>query len=276
MKNLISIDVEDYYHSAYIRDYEKNPVKLSKESIKPILDLLDKHNTRATFFILGDVAVKEPEVIEMINENNHDIASHGFTHIPLWNLNKEMFKEELEKTNKAVKKITKRNIQGFRAPYFSIDKKTAWAFDVLEDLKYVYDSSIFPMKTPLYGLPGAPLNPYYPNKNDLVTDGGKIKEYPLSIVNLLGINLPGPGGFYLRTYPLILTNKIIKKLNKNNRKINLYFHPWETNNNIPRIKAPIKNRFITYYNIKNTLKRIEYLLNKYKFHSFEDDLNEQG
>lgn len=273
MKNLISIDVEDYYHSAYARDFEKNEKHMSKESVKPILGLLDKYNTRATFFILGDVAEKEPEVVEMIHEKNHDIASHGLSHTPLWDLNKETFKWELERTSKAVRKITKKNIRGFRAPYFSIDKKTSWSIEVLEDLNYLYDSSIFPMKTPLYGAPGAPLNPYNIDKKDIYSDGGKIKEFPMTIVNFSRLKLPGPGGFYLRAYPFALTKMLIKKLNKNNRKANFYFHPWETNSNIPRIKSPMKNMFITYYNIKSTLRKVEALLKLYKFHSLRDDLD---
>lgn len=273
VKNIISIDVEDWYHSAYLRGYSNKPEPQLHLSVPPILKLLKKYDTKATFFVLGDAAEKNPEVIEMIHEEGHEIASHGFSHKEIWKLSREEFIKEIERTEKAVNKITKEKIIGFRAPLFSLSKETAWFLEELKKRNYKYDSSLFSMKTPLYGCADAKRTPYKSSKENFLLEDKQsgFIEYPVTIFKWGPLNFP-LGGFYLRSLPLFIFKPFLKKAEKNNTPIITFFHPWETHKDIIRLKVPLKSKFITYYGINRMLDKIEYLLKNYRFTSFRENL----
>ena len=277
MKNLISIDFEEWYTSAYLRHHvpkeEESP--MIKEAVRPVLKLFEKHNTTATFFVIGSVAEKHPEIIEEINGSGHEIASHGYSHKPLFWISKEELSEEVQKTNKILEKISKEKVIGFRAPYFSIDRKRSWGLDVLKKEGFSYDSSIFPAKTPLYGAPGAPLKPYKPSRKDIYKhdESEKLVEYPLTVYKAFGgiLNIPICGGFYGRMLPAGMIKSLAKNLNRKGQPLNFYFHPWETYEKTPRLDVSLKNRFITYTGMKGYLKKINYLLKNLSFECFRDN-----
>lgn len=268
MKNALSIDLEYWWCNEFLTDYlpEKRDDQFP-ESVIPLLELLDKYKIKATFFVLGAVAERHPDLIEEIYNNGHEIACHSYSHTTLYKLGKEGFEKEIIKS---LELIGKYNPIGFRAPSFSINNETKWAFDILEKHGFKYDSSIFPIKTMLYGVPNAPLNIYRPSKRDISKHdpNGKIIEFPLTVINI-GMNIPIAGGFYLRALPLWFLKWGIKKVNKSRQAI-LYIHPWETYSGTPRLNIPTFSKFITYYGINKSLVKFESLLKTCDFQPVVD------
>lgn len=273
IKTFISVDLEDWDTSAYLRGHiagSDNPPKIL-ESTYPILEMFEKKNIKAAFFVLGIIAEKFPGLIQDISRKGHEIASHGYSHTPLWRLNRESFRGEVRKTNLIIENITGKKPLGFRAPYASLDKTTSWAVDILREEGFRYDSSIFPMATPLYGAPGAPNKAYRISAKNIYKDdpASEMVEVPFTIIGFGPVIIPCTGGFYGRVVPLPLLKYFFKIVNKD-RPVNFYFHPWETFTGIPRIKAPFFNRFVSYFNVKHYLGKIEQLLDSCEFISFKE------
>ncbi|MCD4651051.1 MAG: polysaccharide deacetylase family protein [Candidatus Cloacimonetes bacterium] len=271
MINALVVDLEHWHSNEFLTEYlPTNKVDQVPESAKPILDLLDKYNTNATFAVLGSVAEKHPELVKEIHEMGHEIASHACSHKTLHELGKDAFEDEMKRSVDLLKSITGKCPVGFRAPSFSIDNSTKWAFDVLEKYGFEYDASIFPIKTMLYGVPDAPLHIYRPSKEDITKHdpNGKIVEFPMTVLKI-GKNIPIAGGFYLRVLPLWFLKAGIRNVNKNRPAI-IYIHPWETYPKTPRLKVPLFSRFVTYYGIDSALKKFEGLLKEFKFGTIEE------
>lgn len=273
--HFLSVDLEDWHTSAYLREYvnKANLEYRIEYTTNKIIELFDGKNVKATFFALGSIAQKYPKLIKLIKENNHEIASHGYSHTPLWNLNKETFREELVKTNCILESITGEKVIGFRAPYASLNQNTAWALDVLEDLGFKYDSSIFPMKTPLYGVKDAPNYIYKISSSDIKTHNSSaiITEIPFTIYKKNFLKIPCTGGIYGRFLPLPILNSLLKKIAKS-RPINFYFHPWEIDLLQKKIKTPLYNHIVSYYGINTYYKKITNVLEEFNFTSFREKL----
>lgn len=274
MINALSIDLECWYAAELVRKFapeekEDNIV----EDITPLLALLEKYDTQATFFVMGKLAEKYNELIYHIHENGHEIASHAYSHKTLHELGESGFEDEIIKSNRIFKSIIKKSPIGFRAPTFSIDNSTKWAFDIIAKHGFKYDSSIFPIKTRLYGVPDAPIKPYKPSTADITRHdpNGKIVEFPLSVIKI-GRNIPIAGGFYLRVLPMYLLRNAIKIVNKT-RPMVIYIHPWEMNSNTPRVNLPLGSRFITYYGINSTKHKLEDLLRNFRFAPIKEVLD---
>ena len=271
MKNVLTIDLEDWYHPEFVKMHiNKNPKPQIFDSTNQILKLLDKYNIKATFFILGDVAKKNHDLIKKIYKKGHEIASHGMSHTPLWELNYVKFNKELKDFNKLIQNILGKNIKifGFRAPTFSIDNRTKFAIKCLIKNQYKYDSSIFPVKTYVYGLKNAPFTIYKPKLSDLSQEdyNSNFIEFPLTIFKLGKIRIPISGGFYLRIFPYFFLKLILKRINNDKRPFIIYFHPWETYPKTPRIRnIGLRKYIITYYRINSCLKKIEKLLQDFEF-----------
>ncbi|MCB9256485.1 MAG: polysaccharide deacetylase family protein [Chitinophagales bacterium] len=274
--HFLSVDLEDWYTSAYLRAYVKEHTAIDRieQSTEAILTLFDKHQVKATFFVLGSVAEKHPSLIKKIAYKGHEIASHAYSHTPLWNLNKHSFEEEIVKTNTILQNLVDKEIKGFRAPYASLSQDSAWAIDILKDHGFKYDSSIFPMKTPLYGVKNAPLEMYKISSSDILKPdtSSELLEIPFSVYQKFGMSIPCTGGIYGRFLPAFALNQLLAKLAKD-RAINFYFHPWEIDKHIPKIPVPLYNYIVSYYNINSYLSKVDRLLKKYSFSSFEQRLN---
>lgn len=275
MSIALTIDVEHWWCNEFLKRYLPE-VKEDQlvESVRFTLDLLDKYGVRATFFVLGSAAEEHPEVLEMIYERGHEIGSHAYSHEPLYRLTKEQFEEEIRKSVRIIYKTIGEKPLGFRAPHFSINNKTKWAFEVLEKYGFKYDSSIFPIKTNLYGVPNAPLNIYRPSKEDVSKhdSNGKIVEFPLTVLRLAKVNIPISGGFYLRVLPLSFIKWAIRKIS-NERPVVIYIHPWEIYPHTPRIRVHPLARFEAYYGTGlPALRKLEVLLKEFKFESIIDIL----
>lgn len=267
MINALCIDLEYWWCSEFLTKYlpEEREDQIV-ESVIPILELLDRYKTKASFFILGAVAERYPEMVKNIFDKGHEIASHCYSHIMLQNLGKEKFEEELERSVDLLYSITGERPIGFRAPSFSLDNSTIWALEILSRHGFRYDASVFPIKTMLYGVPKAPLHIYRPSMDDITKEDsdGRIIEFPMSIIKL-GRNIPIAGGFYLRVLPLWFLKFAIRRVNRAKPAI-VYVHPWETYHKTPRLDNISRfSKFVTYHGINSTLEKLECLLREFKF-----------
>jgi len=272
--NLIGIDFEDWYHPQFVQPFVKNLKHEPKmfQGLEKIIELLRKTDTTATFFVVGELLEHTPTILDLILDNEHEIAFHTMTHSNLNNLTKEKFLDELD----SFKKITGGKSEGFRAPTFSINQNTSWAIDALLEKNYKYDSSIVPVKTELYGFSNCQQSPFKISNSSLTKNdpSGKLLEFPLSIGKFLGKTCPVAGGFYLRFLPLKTSLNAIKHYEEQNIPATIYIHSWElTPEFIPKIELPFKERFVTFHNIKNAYSRIEKILQNSRFSSFKDFLD---
>ncbi len=275
--NLLGIDFEDWYHPELVEQFipKNKRIPTMFKGLDKILELLKKYEIKATFFVVGELLYSNPEILDKILADQHEIGFHTMKHTRLDSVNfKPIFKKEIKEFGK----LTSGKSIGFRAPTFSINKKSSWIIDELVNNNYRYDSSIIPAKTRLYGMPNAEKVPYKITSKNLEknNEDGKLIEFPLLVTKILGKTIPTAGGFYLRSLPL----KIIKNSIKNNEKKEMvssfYIHSWElTPEYIPKMKLPLKNRFITFYKIEKTFSKMEQLFKEFKFTSFDSYFKKQ-
>lgn len=275
IRNALVIDLEHWHSPELLKNHLHNPqilIDQDLESSRPILELLDKYHIKATFAVLGSVAEKHPELIKEIYNCGHEIASHAYSHKTLHELGKTGFEDEVCRSVDLLYSITGEKPIGFRAPSFSIDNTSKWAFEILENYGFKYDASIFPIKTMLYGEPNAPLEIYKPFKEDVTQNdpNGKIIEFPMTVLRL-GTNIPLAGGFYMRVLPFWALKRGINIVNEKRPAI-IYIHPWELNPNTPRLNLPLFSRIITYYGINSNLRKLTYLFNNFGFTSIRNIL----
>ena len=271
-KNLLGIDFEDWFHPELIKKYLKDDEKEPKviNGIGKILDLLRKNDTSATFFVVGELLEFEPEILDKILENGHEIGFHTMYHTRLNDFNsKEQFSNELKKFSK----LTNNKSKGFRAPTFSLDSSTSWAVEALVENNYLYDSSVVPAKSSMYGHPNAQENPYKISRESIESqdENGKLMEYPLLVTKFLGKKVPAGGGFFLRTLPMRIIKNAIKEYEKREIPATFYIHSWElTPEFMPRIRLSKKDNFITYHNIEKAYEKMEEIIREFRFTSFSD------
>ena len=272
--NLLGIDFEDWYHPELI---QKNLNNIKKEpmvvnGIDKILNWLNENEALATFFVVGELLEFKPELIDKILSNGHEIGFHTMYHN---NLADSGFKEKFDEELKLFKKITNGKSKGFRSPTFSLNKSTSWAIDVLERNGYVYDSSIMPAKTNMYGVPNALNKPYRISSDSIEKDNpnGKLIEFPLLTTKILGKRIPAAGGFYLRILPQKIIENAIKTCERDNIPATFYIHSWElTPEYMKKIPLPKKDSFVTYHNLEKAFSRMDKLIKKFKFTSFSNYL----
>ena len=269
--NILGIDFEDWFHPELIQKYISKKDNQPKviEGIDRILELLRMYDTKATFFVVGELLEFKPELLDMILENGHEIAFHTMKHD---RIDKPNFKEKFEEEIKKFDELTDGKSKGFRAPSFSLNINSSWLIDVLEENDYVYDSSVVPAKTSLYGIPNAEKKPYKISSKFLEgnSDDGKIIEFPVIVTKFLGKKIPAAGGFYLRTLPSRIIENAIKSYEKENLPGVFYIHSWElTPEFMPKMKLSKKDHFITFHNIDKAYSKMENLLEKFQFTSFE-------
>ena len=271
MKNVLSVDLEDWFcvhNLSQVIDREQwntYEFRVEQNTLR-LLNIFDKHQVKATFFVLCWIAEKLPDLIKEIAKRNHEIASHGYSHQLLTHMTPSEFEDDLEKSLNAIQQCgIKQNIIGFRAPSFTIVNKTKWALEILEKYHLKYDSSVFPINYhPDYGMPDAPLHPYK------ITDS--LYEVPLSCIDLCKLRIPCSGGGYFRLFPYQFTKYCIKKCNAAGRPIIFYLHPWEIDHQQPRISLPMLKKFRHYHGLKHTENKLEKLLQDFEFSTIKDML----
>jgi polysaccharide deacetylase family protein (PEP-CTERM system associated) len=277
LKNILSVDLEEWYHPEFIRTKRIiNKENRISVTLDQTLRLLDAYNVCATFFVVGELVEKQPEIVEKINERDHEIAFHGYYHEPLSKLNAEALRSEIKRFSGLIKE----KCIGFRAPSFSLNNKTKWALKVLEEAGYKYDSSIFPFKTPLYGHWNAPIRPYKISYDNVIKEDehGKLWEFSLLVhaFSAANIKLPVAGGFYLRFFPTAFISRAIKKANELGFPAVVFFHNWELDPAMPRLKLKFPKSFVTYHNLEATKTKLECLLSEFEFSSAREYMRSQG
>lgn len=267
--NILTIDLEEWYHPEYVRSIAlRNKKERGVQSLRKTLRLLDEHDVDATFFVVGEVLEKYPEIVEEIEEKGHEIAFHGYHHESLSESNPKTLLQEIRRFNSLMEK----KCLGFRAPSFSLNNETKWALKILEEAGYIYDSSIFPLKTPLYGVSGAPIKPYKLSFEDVTkeTENGKLWEFPLLVYDVFSFRIPLAGGFYLRVFPTGMIKRAVRKMNSWEAPAVIYVHTWELDSKTPILRLGLYKSYVTYHNIGKTEKKLKHLLSCFRFTSFRN------
>jgi polysaccharide deacetylase family protein (PEP-CTERM system associated) len=244
--NALTVDFEDWYHgltstSAMPERWPDFERRLEGASTW-LLDALDRRGTRATFFIIGVVARQYPDLVRRIAESGHEIGLHSDMHRLVRSMDRAAFRDDLAKNIESVRSAAGRDPSCYRAPAFSISARTPWFWEELAAAGIGADSSVFPIRTPLYGLPGAPRRPFR-----VATSAGTVLETPITTVRLLGRNLPFSGGFYFRALPYSLVRRLARSENANGRAVCFYFHPWEFDPAHPRPDFITRRERISHY-----------------------------
>lgn len=267
--NVMSFDLEHWYSATLIHDTVSDPQDRIETSVEIVLDVLSEYETTATFFVVGEVAQEYPDLIGRVADAGHEIASHGHTHTPLFELTQASFTEELDASAEAIEAATGEWPTGFRAPNFSVTPQTQWAFDALLETEYRYDSSVFPVETPMYGVNDAPIHPYWVDRDHPFTDARSadaddLLEFPLAVAHPR-LRIPTAGGFYGRLLPTWLLSWGIRNLNRRGIPAMIYFHPWEFNPDIRIDDPPFHKRFVSFHGLDRTRETLESLLSSHEF-----------
>ncbi|MBC2714560.1 MAG: DUF3473 domain-containing protein [Desulfobacteraceae bacterium] len=265
MQNYLTIDVEDYFQVAAFadivspRDWDSMEQRV-QANITPILRLLKKHEVHATFFVVGWIAEKHPEVVRAIIGDGHEIGCHSYWHQNIYDLTPEAFREDTLKAKTILESLCNRKITAYRAPSYSITKKSLWALDILKEMGFTTDSSIFPIMHDIYGIPDAPRFRY-----TLPQQG--MEEFPISTAVFFGKKIPVAGGGYFRLLPYWFTKFALKRINHGEKQpFVFYLHPWEIDSEQPRfIHARRLSKFRHYNNLDKTMGRFKRLLNDFDF-----------
>jgi polysaccharide deacetylase family protein (PEP-CTERM system associated) len=233
-----------------------------ESSTRWLLEQLGQRDLRATFFLVGQIARHNPALIRAIHRAGHEVASHGWDHQRLHNLTPASFREDLRQSKEALEQLIGEPVVGYRAPTFSLVRQTAWALDVLAEMGFVYDSSIYPVRHDRYGVPEAPRAPFRARG-----PSQEILELPPATLHVLGTNLPVGGGGYFRLLPLFLMDYAFQQVQRACRPAvaMLYFHPWEFDPEQPRLPLGRLSGFRTYVGLFRSRPRLGALLNKYPF-----------
>lgn len=263
--HFFTVDVEEYFQvkaleSAVSREeWISRPSRLAA-SIDALIESLDRHNARGTFFVLGWIAEHRPEVVRAIAGAGHEIASHGYWHERVTKLDRDTFREDISSSKKALEDLIGEEVIGYRAPSFSIIPGVEWAFDVLVEEGYRYDSSLFPIRRRGYGYPGAPRIPHV-----IQRPAGCLAEFPLATTSIFRYPVPAAGGGYLRQFPLGVIRRAFREASERCEPATFYIHPWEIDPGQPRLSVSVVNRLRHYRGLGNALDRIDLILQEFSF-----------
>ncbi|MGB8658706.1 MAG: XrtA system polysaccharide deacetylase [Candidatus Zixiibacteriota bacterium] len=275
MRNILTIDVEDWFQVEALKKcisyHEWNSCESRVLSnVLRVLKFLDENKAKATFFILGWVAERLPQVVLEINRYGHEIASHGYAHRVVYEQKEIEFKDDMKRSLAVLERLIKKKVIGYRAPNFSITDRSLWAYEILAELGIEYSSSVFPTKHifQIYGLSQAPRFPFVLN----LKNGSRIREFPLSTVEIFGRPMPFGGGAYLRIMPHWYNKWGIKKINQQGHPAIVYFHPWEIDPLQPKQNLGVLGKFRHYYNLDIMELKIRMLLRDFQFGAISEFL----
>jgi polysaccharide deacetylase family protein (PEP-CTERM system associated) len=266
MRNVMSVDVEDWFCvynlSRYIpyEAWDRCESRVERNTIR-LLEIFRRHQVEATFFVLGWIAERFPDLVREIEHQGHEVATHGYSHRLLTHMQPSEFRADLQRSLEVLARVSNHEIRGFRAPSFSVTRKTLWAVTILRENGIRYDSSVFPVRFhPEYGIPGSELGPYQ------LAEG--LTELPMSVADVLGWKVPCCGGGYFRLYPYTLTRRLMRRCRAQGRPVIFYLHPWEADPEQPRVSGMSWPRAFRHYNnLDRTEERLERLLQDFSFTS---------
>lgn len=264
--NALTIDIEDYFHVAAFEnnikpsDWAQMEPRVDRNT-RQLLDQFDRNGATATFFFLGWVAERFPELVKEVARRGHEVASHGYSHTRVHQQTPAEFTADVVKAKDLLEQLTGQAVPGYRAPSFSINKQSEWAFQILHDIGHTYSSSTYPVKHDLYGVPDWPQQPY------LRPEG--IWEIPMPTLTMVGRQLPIAGGGYFRLMPYWLSKRLIQRfVDQDLMPYMFYFHPWEIDHQQPRIaEAGRKSKFRHYVNLAKMEQKLDWLLQDFQWRS---------
>jgi polysaccharide deacetylase family protein (PEP-CTERM system associated) len=263
--NALTIDVEDYYHVSGFdhcvrRDQWQRYESRVVASARKVLDCLGAAGVQATFFVLGWVAQRHPRLVRAIRAAGHEVGSHSQGHRLVYDLSPRQFRTDLRASRDTLQDILGERVTAYRAPSFSITRRSLWALDVLAEEGFTIDSSIYPTHHDRYGIPGTPLEPHRIDR-----PAGSLWEFPPPVWRCLGYPLPVGGGGYFRLYPYPLTRLALRRINATGRPFAAYLHPWELDPDQPRLRPGRFRAFRHYVNLHRTEDRLARLLRDFRF-----------
>lgn len=269
MQNVLTFDLEEYFHvSAYadsvrLTDWDSYPSRI-EESTDRILELLEKHQCRATFFVLGWVAEKKPKVVARVASAGHEIACHSLLHRRIFGITPDEFFADTRRAKSIIEDVTGKEVLGYRAPSFSITPACTWALEILIEAGFQYDSSIYPVRHPSYGIPHAPRTPFW-----VRTASGQILEFPMTVIDLAGYRSPLAGGAYLRALPYSYTRWAMRYLNeREDRFVCVYVHPWELDAGQPVLPGRPTTHLRHRLGLRSLDKKLNQLMSDFEFCPF--------
>ncbi len=270
--NALTVDVEDYFQvSSFERVVDRREWS-SRESrvvisTQRLLDLFAAHDVRGTFFILGWVAERFPQLVRDIAAAGHELACHSHWHRLVYEMTPAAFREDLRQSKRAIEDAAGASVTAFRAPSFSITGRSLWALEILVEEGFTIDSSIFPTRHDRYGMPDAK-----PEIHVVDTPAGPITELPMTVCPLPGVTLPVGGGGYFRLYPWAITRRLLARVNRQaGRPFVFYVHPWEVDPDQPRIRGGSRlSHFRHYTNLRTTATKIDRMLRQFRFGTVSD------
>jgi polysaccharide deacetylase family protein (PEP-CTERM system associated) len=277
--NALTVDVEDYYQVGVFQngiareDWPSFESRVERNTDQ-LLELFGCHGAKGTFFCLGGIAERHPGIVRRIVAAGHEIGSHGFDHEPVHKMTPDAFREDAIRTRKLLEDLSGAPVLGFRAPSFSITKKTLWALDALIDAGHAYDSSIFPIRRPDYGIPGSPRMPHA-----LTAPSGRtIPELPMTVASFLGRAVPVSGGGYFRMFPYAVTRWGLAKANREGRPAVFYMHPWEIDVAQPNLRhrTSALGAFRHYVGLRGAAGKLDKLLSAFTFRPAREVLEGSG
>jgi polysaccharide deacetylase family protein (PEP-CTERM system associated) len=264
--NALSFDVEDYFQVSAFNDairrdaWDSHPLRVG-DNTRVLLELLAGHEVKATFYTLGWVAERVPDLVREIAAGGHEVACHGYSHRLIYEQTPAEFRAETERAKRVLEDLAQQPVTSYRAASYSITPKSLWALDILHEAGFTTDSSIFPIRHDRYGLRGGPLQPHYVD----LAGGGRLLEFPISTVRLGGLSLPVSGGGYFRLYPYALSRRLAQRVNAEGRPFVFYLHPWEVDPEQPRVQVGTLTRFRHYNNLHKCRERLDRLLRDFRF-----------
>jgi polysaccharide deacetylase family protein (PEP-CTERM system associated) len=272
LRHHFTVDVEEYFQVSAFEphvsraDWDHLPRRLT-ESVRRLLELLARAEVRGTFFVLGWIARRQPEVVREIARAGHEIASHGWDHRRVTEQTAADFRDSVRRSRRELEDLTGDQVVGFRAPSFSIVPGCEWALDVLAEEGYRYDSSLFPVKRPggKYGYPGGGRDPHW-----LVRPPGPLAELPPATLDVWGMRLPAGGGAYFRLFPYGLVQAALRDCERRGAPGTFYIHPWELDAGQPRFPVPWPTRIRHYGGLARTDGRLDRLLREFRFTTMAD------
>lgn len=266
--HIFTVDVEEYFQvGAFERlvsreDWPSYPSRIERP-IDELLGLLAKHGATGTFFTLGWIAERNPRIVRLVHDAGHEVASHGYWHRRVDTLTAREFRDDVRRSKDVIESICGVPVHGFRAPNFSLKPGGEWAFDVLIEEGYRYDSSLFPIRRPGYGYPNAPTVPHLIHRSV-----GSICELPLATTRWYGgVRVPAAGGAYLRHLPYSIIHRAFREHGESGIPATFYIHPWELDPGQPRMPVPLLTRIRHYGGLARTLPRLNRLLEEFRFTS---------
>ncbi|MHC4875301.1 MAG: XrtA system polysaccharide deacetylase [Planctomycetota bacterium] len=273
LTNAMTVDVEDYFHVSGFadrispREWSDFPSRVVA-STQRILRVLDAHQTAATFFVLGWVAERFPQLVRDIRKAGHEIGCHSHWHRLVYDLSPDEFRDDLRTSRDVLQDIIGEPVQLYRAPSFSITRQSLWALEILADEGFTGDSSIYPVYHDRYGIPDAD-----PVPHRIATSAGMVDEFPGTALQLSALRLPISGGGYFRLYPFRFSRFCLNRYSRqSNRPFVFYIHPWEVDPDQPRLPGRLLSRFRHYQNLHTTEHKLNALLPQFRFSTMTDSL----